>query len=240
MLPAIQNNFIVYKSSAGSGKTFTLVKEYLKLALADKHQLTKAYRGILAITFTNKAASEMKGRIIKALKEISLDSNDTLSSLVAKELKISKEDLKERAEVVLTDILHNYSDFSIGTIDSFTHRIIRTFALDLKLPINFQIETDSDAVFKKVISSLINNLGKDKLITDYLVQFSLGQVEDNKNWDPEQTLIDFIKEINKEGAGDLIHQLSTFDIADFDKVKKQLKSVTKEHESYLKSQEKKL
>ncbi len=197
---ASQNNFIVYKSSAGSGKTFTLVKEYLKLALVEKHSLTKAYKSILAITFTNKAASEMKWRIIKALKEISLESNDMLSSLIAKELSISKEDLKTRAEIVLTDVLHNYSDFSIGTIDSFTHRIIRTFALDLKLPINFQIETDSDAVFKKVISTLINNLGKDKLITDYLVQFSMAQIEDNKNWDPEQTLIDFIKEINKEGV----------------------------------------
>ena len=124
MPPVNQNNFVVYKSSAGSGKTFTLVKEYLKLALADKHQLTKAYRGILAITFTNKAASEMKWRIVKALKEISLESNDMLTSLIAKELLISKEDLKERAEVVLTDILHNYSDFSIGTIDSFTHRKI--------------------------------------------------------------------------------------------------------------------
>jgi ATP-dependent exoDNAse (exonuclease V) beta subunit len=223
MLPMAQNNFIVYKSSAGSGKTFTLVKEYLKIALVDKHNLAKAYKGILAITFTNKAASEMKWRIIKALKEISLETNDMLSSLIAKELAISKEDLKARAEVLLTDILHNYSDFSIGTIDSFTHRIIRTFALDLKLPINFQIETDSDAVFKKVISTLINNLGKDKLITDYLVQFSMAQIEDNKNWDPEQTLIDFIKEINKEGVGDLINQLNQFHIADFDRIKKQLK-----------------
>ena len=232
---ATQNNFIVYKSSAGSGKTFTLVKEYLKLALADKHNLTKAYRGILAITFTNKAASEMKWRIIKALKEISLESNEMLSSLIAKELTISKEELKSRAEIVLTDILHNYSDFSIGTIDSFTHRIIRTFALDLKLPINFQIETDSDAVFKKVISTLINNLGKDKLITDYLVQFSIAQIEDNKNWDPEQTLIDFIKEINKEGVGELINQLNDKTIADFDAIKKQLKAITKEFETYLKS-----
>ena len=232
---AIQNNFIVYKSSAGSGKTFTLVKEYLKLALVEKHNLTKAYKGILAITFTNKAASEMKWRIIKALKEISLESNDMLSSLIAKELSISKEDLKTRAEIVLTDILHNYSDFSIGTIDSFTHRIIRTFALDLKLPINFQIETDSDAVFKKVISTLINNLGKDKLITDYLVQFSMAQIEDNKNWDPEQTLIDFIKEINKEGVGDLINQLNDKTISDFDVIKKQLKAITKEFETYLKS-----
>ena len=232
---AIKNNFIVYKSSAGSGKTFTLVKEYLKLALVNKHNLSKAYKGILAITFTNKAASEMKWRIIKALKEISLGTNDFLSGLVSDELKISKEDLKSRAEVVLTDILHNYSDFSIGTIDSFTHRIIRTFALDLKLPINFQIETDSDAVFKKVISTLINNLGKDKLITDYLVQFSLAQIEDNKHWDPEQTLTDFIKEINKEGVGDLINQLNDKTISDFEVIKKQIKSVTKAHEEFLKA-----
>jgi len=114
MLPISQNNFIVYKSSAGSGKTFTLVKEYLKIALADKNNLNKAYKGILAITFTNKAASEMKWRIIKALKEIGFDTNDMLSSLIAKELVISKEDLKSRAEIVLTDILHNYSDFQLA------------------------------------------------------------------------------------------------------------------------------
>jgi ATP-dependent exoDNAse (exonuclease V) beta subunit len=232
----IQNNFIVYKSSAGSGKTFTLVKEYLKLSLADKHNLSKAYKGILAVTFTNKAASEMKWRIIKALKEISSGSNAMISQLIAAELIISESELKKRAEIVLTDILHNYSDFSIGTIDSFTHRIIRTFALDLKLPINFQIETDSDTVFKKVISTLINNLGKDKLITDYLVQFSLAQIEDNKNWDPEQTLVEFIKEINKEGVSDLVNQLSVFNISDFERIKQQLKSVTKAHESFLKTQ----
>ena len=227
-------NFIVYKSSAGSGKTFTLVKEYLKLALADKNNLSKAYRSVLAITFTNKAASEMKWRIIKALKEISTDTNTMLSDLVAKELNIEPSDLKARAEIVLTDILHNYSDFSIGTIDSFTHRIIRTFALDLKLPINFQIETDADTVFRKVVSLLIGNLGKNDLVTNYLVEFSKAQIEDNKNWDPEQTLIDFIKEINKEGANELIDQLSTYEISDFEVVKKQMHSVIKEYESFLK------
>ena len=230
----LSKNFIVYKSSAGSGKTFTLVKEYLKLALVNKENLTKDYRGILAITFTNKAASEMKWRIIKALKEISNDSNQELADLVAKELSIESSDLKARATIVLTNILHNYSDFSIGTIDSFTHRIIRTFALDLKLPINFQIELDVELVFKKVISLLINNLGKDKLITDYLVAFSLAKVEDNKSWDPEAQLIEFIKEINKEGVGDLINQLNSFEISDFEHIKKQLKSVINEHEKTLK------
>lgn len=228
------SNFVVYKSSAGSGKTFTLVKEYLKLALKDKHHLTNAYKSILAITFTNKAASEMKWRIIKALKEISSDENEFLSDLIARELAIDKQDLKKRAKLVLTDILHNYSDFSIGTIDSFTHRVIRTFALDLKLPINFQIETDADAVFKKVISLLISNLGKESLITNYLVQFSLDQLEENKSWDPEALLIGFIKEINKEGVGDLIGQLKDFDIAYFDTIKSKLSEVIKAYENTLK------
>ncbi len=236
MLKTSINNFIVYKSSAGSGKTFTLVKEYLKIALKDKYQLNKSYKSILAITFTNKAASEMKWRIIKALREISSESNDFLSSLISEELYISKEDLSERANIVLSNILHNYSDFSIGTIDSFTHRIIRTFALDLKLPINFQIETDSDLVFKKIISSLINNLGKDVLITDYLVNFSISQVEENKNWDPEKNLIEFIKEINKEGVNDLVSQLNQFNISDFNNIKKQLKNVINNYENYIISQ----
>jgi ATP-dependent exoDNAse (exonuclease V) beta subunit len=229
------SNFIVYKSSAGSGKTFTLVKEYLKLAMVNDATLTSAYRHILAITFTNKAAAEMKWRIVKALKEISLGTNDMLAGLLSEEMQVPKDDLRQRAQVLVTDLLHNYSDFSVGTIDSFTHRIIRTFALNLRLPLNFQIETDSDTVFKKVISMLINNLGKDKLITEYLVQFSLAQLEDNKNWDPESTLIDFIKEINKEGAGDLVKQLRDYTISDFEGIRKQLLAFTKSYETVLKT-----
>ena len=234
-MPFYLKNFIVYKSSAGSGKTFTLVKEYLKLALYNKNNLTNGYKSILAITFTNKAASEMKWRIIKGLKELGTGSNAMLCELISKELDIDSIELKERASVVLTNILHNYSDFSIGTIDSFTHRIIRTFAIDLKLPVNFQIETDVDTVFKKVISILINNLGKDKLITDYLVQYSLAQVVDNKNWDPETTLIDFLKEINKEGITDLIRLLNKYQIADFEIIRKQLKVFIDTYELFLKT-----
>lgn len=228
-------NFVVYKSSAGSGKTFTLVKEYLKLAMANDHTLTSAYRSILAITFTNKAAAEMKWRIIKALREISAGTNAMLAALLSEEMQASEDDLQQRAKVVLTEILHHYSDFSVGTIDSFTHRVIRTFALDLKLPVNFQIETDSDTVFRKVISMLINNLGKDQLITEYLVRFSLDQLEDNKNWDPEATLVDFIREINKEGAGELVQQLSHYTISDFEHIRQQLLKFMKSFEGVLKA-----
>ncbi len=230
------SNFLVYKSSAGSGKTFTLVKEYLKLALKDKYNLSSSFKGILAITFTNKAAAEMKWRIIKALREISSDKNDFLSTLISSELSINKEDLKERASILLTSILHHYSDFSIGTIDSFTHRIIRTFALDLQLPFNFQIETDTDTVFNKVINTLISNLGKDELITNYLVQFSLSQVEENKSWDPEKLLFDFVKEINKEGDVDITEQFKDFQITDFEVIKDKLNTFIKSYEKFLKEQ----
>lgn len=226
-------NFIVYKSSAGSGKTFTLVKEYLKLALKDKHDLSSAFKGILAITFTNKAASEMKSRIIKALKELASDDNKALMSILVKEMNISEEELQQRASHVLSQILHHYSDFSIGTIDSFTHRIIRTFALDLKLPVNFQIEMDTESVFTKIISLLINKLGQDDLITDYLVRFSLTQVEENKSWDPEKGLYQIINELNKEGKKDLIDKLNKFSIKDFEHIKEQLEAEIKNYYSTL-------
>src|SRR6478735_7186576 len=124
-------NFVVYKSSAGSGKTFTLVKEYLRLALYDEQKLAYNYKRILALTFTNKAAAEMKSRVIEALYQISQEAeNNPTGIILCQDLSIAPAELKRRASVLLSDILHHYSDFSIGTIDSFTHKIIKTFAHD--------------------------------------------------------------------------------------------------------------
>ncbi len=233
MSASIGNNFVVYRSSAGSGKTFTLVKEYLKLAFKNKSDLTKSYKSILAITFTNKAAAEMKWRIITALKEISSGEKTILGEKVCAEMNISYEDMQERAEIVLTEILHHYSDFSIGTIDSFTNRIIRTFAMDLQLPVNFQIETDTASVYNKIIANLIGNLGRDATLTNYLLQFSLSQLEEEKSWDPEGNLLSFISKIHQEGTNHLVGQLKEFAIEDFDKVRIQLESNKKTYERTL-------
>ncbi|MBL7883966.1 MAG: UvrD-helicase domain-containing protein, partial [Bacteroidia bacterium] len=137
----LDKNFTVYKSSAGSGKTFTLVKEYLALALNDAANPPQAYKHILAITFTNKAAAEMKERIIKALTELSVDDYSKLSKGTQTLLSILKQHpklnsstplddttIRIRAKNVLTAILHSYSDFAIGTIDSFVHKVVKTFA----------------------------------------------------------------------------------------------------------------
>ena len=133
--------FKIYKSSAGSGKTFTLVKEYLKLALQSPSELT--FKRILATTFTNKAANEMKSRVLEALAFLSdpnpiTTKHDVLKNVLLEELSFTPIQLQQKSLNVLRAILHNYADFGIGTIDRFTHRIVRTFARDLNLPVNFR------------------------------------------------------------------------------------------------------
>ena len=135
------SNFTVFKSSAGSGKTFNLVKNYLKIALADTANPPQIYKRILAITFTNKAAGEMKERVIETLKNLTRsEKQEAMREKLCEELSVSSQELANRSSVLLNAILHNYFDFSIGTIDSFIHRVVRTFALDLRLPLNFTIE----------------------------------------------------------------------------------------------------
>ncbi|MFA7137583.1 MAG: UvrD-helicase domain-containing protein, partial [Bacteroidales bacterium] len=137
MIPQASNELLIYKASAGSGKTFTLVSEYLKLAL----QSTFSFKHILAITFTNKAANEMKQRIINSLRELSQPEiyassaiNHHLRPLLITKLNYTDEALSHQAEEVLSAILHNYSDLAVMTIDSFMLRILKTFTTDLDLP----------------------------------------------------------------------------------------------------------
>lgn len=218
----MQKNFIVYKSSAGSGKTFTLVKEYLKIALNDSSIKPHLYKKILAITFTNKAAAEMKYRILDALKNIS--ENNTkgieLAGILSKELNIPAHELNQRASILLSEILHNYSDFAISTIDSFTHKIVKTFAYDLKLPVNFNIETNTADFYQKVISGLIAKVGQNPELTDLLVKYVTSNAEDNNGWDPESKLTEFSSLMQKEDAElnlDKLKKLNTQELKAFQK-----------------------
>ena len=142
-------SFSVYKSSAGSGKTYTLVKEYLSLVLINPFQ----FKSILAITFTNKAAAEMKQRVLQSLRLIAnyqqlttVERKPIIHLLPDLALKtgLKESDIIRNAGLTLSLILHNYSNFAVGTIDSFVHRIVRTFAHDLRLPLNFNVEMDGE------------------------------------------------------------------------------------------------
>jgi len=215
-------NFVVYKSSAGSGKTFTLVKEFLRLSLYDEKKLTTNYKRILAVTFTNKAATEMKKRVIEALDQLSKNKKESaLGNLLCTEIKITKDELQKRAGFVLRQILHHYSDLSIGTIDSFTHKIVKTFAHDLKLPVNFNVELDTAGFYEKVIASLFEQIGEDEYVSKLMKEYALGKAEDNTAWDPEQQIQEFSKLLQKENSGEYIDKLKQFNANELEQFRKQ-------------------
>ena len=134
-------SFSIYDASAGSGKTYALVKEYLKIILvAPKND---AYRHILAITFTNKAVHEMKSRIVGSLSEFAKDEPSSKAQDLMQDLatvtELSIIQIKSKSQQIIKHIIHNYAAFDISTIDKFTHKVIRAFAHDLNLPMTFEV-----------------------------------------------------------------------------------------------------
>jgi len=184
-------NFVVYKSSAGSGKTYSLVKEYIILALSRPD----AYSHILAVTFTNKAANEMKQRILTNMRQLAdpvmYKDTATIKSMLPELCAITSRtgaELSRNAALILTRILHNYSDFAIATIDSFVNRIIRTFARDLKLSLNFEVEMNSSRLLAQAIDRLIARVGSDKQLTDVLIEYTESMTDSEKGWNIEHNL----------------------------------------------------
>ncbi|MCF6351015.1 MAG: UvrD-helicase domain-containing protein [Flavobacteriaceae bacterium] len=180
-----QNAFQVYNASAGSGKTFTLVKEYLKIIL--KTTDVFKFQTILAITFTNKATAAMKLRVIESLRSFSnkniLQKDNILFLTICKELNLEASILQKRATNVLRSILNNYASFNITTIDSFTYRLLKNFAFDLGISVNFEVEMDAISLLNEAVDVLISRMGNDKELTKTLIDFSIQKATEDKNWD---------------------------------------------------------
>jgi ATP-dependent exoDNAse (exonuclease V) beta subunit len=182
----LQNStFKIYNASAGSGKTYTLAKTYIKILINAKGY--DQFKSILALTFTNKAVGEMKERIINMLKtfssEANLDNPHPMFTDICAELLLSKNELFTKSKLILKHIIHNYGAFDISTIDGFTHRVIRTFAHDLKLPVNFEVELDQERLLNEAVDSLISKAGTGQELTKILVDFAIEKTDDDKSWD---------------------------------------------------------
>ncbi|MBQ4801554.1 UvrD-helicase domain-containing protein [Aquimarina sp. MMG015] len=177
--------FTIYNAAAGAGKTYTLVKSYLIALFTGEYQ--DAYKNILAITFTNKAVSEMKTRVLEnlvGLSNVELSSKyQSLLDDIIKETGLEEQIIKKKADRILKSILHNYAAFDIVTIDTFTHRVIRTFARDLGIPMNFEIEMDTESLIEESVDAIIAKVGEDKELTKTIIDFALSKLEDDKNWD---------------------------------------------------------
>jgi len=226
-------SFIVYRSSAGSGKTYTLVREYLKIVL----QRPDLFRNILALTFTNKAANEMKERLLQFLSGLAQKENEQsgkireLASGLALDCHLSPEQIRERATKVLSLILHHYSDLAVGTIDSFTARVIRTFARDLHLPQGFEIELDQESLISQAVDALIQKVGKDERLTPVLLEFTLEKAEGEKGWDIERDIAKFTKNILFKDEGQIaLDDFKHLSLSDFAAIRQKLFKLRKDIE----------
>ena len=216
--------FKIYNASAGSGKTYSLVKDYLILLFKSKAFLP--HRSILAITFTNKAVNEMKQRILESLIRFSdskiIKSKDKLFFDLVEELSISPNRVHQKAKILIQKILYNYGGFEVCTIDKFNQKILRTFAYDLNLPSNFDVELDSDLLLKSSVDSLIQKTGKDINLTQTLVDYALSKTNDDKAWDISIDLYKSAKLLLNEDSAEYLNSFFGVKLESINDFKKHL------------------
>lgn len=201
MTSEAEKPFKIYKASAGSGKTFTIVKEYLTLCLGDN---ADAFKEILAVTFTNKAASEMKAKILYFLLGVIEESEETdikqMKGYLLDTIKISENVLIDRAKRLYINILHNYSDMSVCTIDSFVQRLSRSFARELNLPSQYSVILENEDLVDEIIRKISDEIGRDTFITKMLTNFVEYNLSEETKWDVKNLLGEFIENLLSEDA----------------------------------------
>jgi ATP-dependent exoDNAse (exonuclease V) beta subunit len=218
----LKHFYNIYNASAGSGKTFNLVKEYLKILLTSDS--LDSYKKILSITFTNKAVNEMKGRIIEGLHDLTkLDSATGINpmlELIKKETALTDEQIQLKSVSILKSILINYASFEVSTIDKFTQKIIRNFAYEIKLPVNYEVEIKAQDLLEEATAKLISQAGKDKELTRVLINFSFEKSANDKSWDIEYDLNNISKLLLNENHFEQINELHEKSLVDFENLKK--------------------
>lgn len=187
----------IYKASAGAGKTHKLTGEYIKLLFREPY----AYKHILAVTFTNKATDEMKQRILLELHNL---SNPSLESGYLSELcevyDKSQEQIREQAAKVLITILHDYTSFTISTIDKFFQGVMRAFARELGKMATYNVELDSESVVMAAIDRMFADLDKveNKELLQWLIDYSLDAVDAGDSWNIRKEILGLAKELFSE------------------------------------------
>ena len=230
--------FSIYDASAGSGKTYTLVKEYLKIILSSSKN--DAYRNILAITFTNKAVHEMKSRVVESLTEFAKDNPSEKAQQLMQDIQaetgLSLQTIQEKAKSIIKNLIHNYAAFDISTIDKFTHKVIRAFAHDLNLPITFEVSLDTENLLTEAVDAIIAEAGNNEELTNLLVDFTMEKTDDDKSWDVSREIMDTGKLILNENNREEITHFKDKSIAEFLVIKTKLTRLAAELENETKEQ----
>jgi ATP-dependent helicase/nuclease subunit A len=183
-----------YSASAGSGKTTELTRVYLSKLFKSKN----SYRKILAVTFTNKAAAEMKGRILDQLYLISTGKLSSEASRLAVLTNKLPAEIESEAGKILGNILHDYSRFSVGTIDSFFQKVLKAFAREAGLQSGYLIELDHSLILATAVDNMIADIGNDKMLLGWITEFAKSRVEDGKSWIIKDEIISLAEELFRE------------------------------------------
>ncbi|WP_262502059.1 UvrD-helicase domain-containing protein [Reichenbachiella faecimaris] len=183
----------MYRASAGSGKTYILTYNYIRLAL----QYPDYFKTVLAVTFTNKATEEMKSRILDTLEQLAKGQH-AMSSDLMRELRIDEKQLSARSDALLRSILHNYSFFAVTTIDAFFQKIVRSFAREIGIQTGFKIELDQPKVISEVIDQMLMDMADDPQLIKWLTDFAIYQINQGKSWDTRNDIKNLSGELFNE------------------------------------------
>lgn len=226
--------FKIYSSSAGSGKTYTLTKEYLKLVLQEENPYY--FRHILAITFTNDAANEMKARILGALANFTFletlsekkkKESTQLLDTISQEINIEISELRSRADQTFQKIIYNYADFSISTIDSFVNSVIGAFTKELEIPHNYEVSLDTEQLMKVTIQRVLEKVGEDGKddLSKIVVNWAIDKINAGKSWSRiNSELVEFAKrDLTSERSYKFVQKLAHLTLEDFTRLDQQLR-----------------
>ena len=223
------SNAVILKASAGSGKTFTLAKEFIKRLILNPVE----YHQLLALTFTNDAKNEMKSRILKELSKLAAGESTDLYRAIEGDFKtqkigINQEQIFHRSDLALTNILNDYSRFNVSTLDHFFTQLIRHLARELKLSLGYELDLDINKALSESIHSLYHS--KDKRVKKWLRSFINSKIEDDKGWNIEFNIKSLGNKLFQDSFIDIKNELK--DNADnLEDFVKQLQKQVKEYET---------
>lgn len=225
----MQNSYTVINASAGSGKTYALVQRLLMICLRYPNQ-QQSIRNILALTFTNKAANEMKERILSWLGNFASENfaeNGDLKNIQKafeeEGLKITIDELHNRAKKLLDYVLHNYSTLNIGTIDRFNSRLVRSFSYELGLAKNFNLEIEAEPFLIEAVDKMLDQIGENEMISNSFMDYVDYSLENNERINLNKNLYDSAKEFVKDIHYEHLKNNKDFDNTNYDNIKNTLR-----------------